>query len=285
MPKHSAAAIKSRMSQSVPENKKRRRRHEWDDTRKPAWVAYLSLFCVVGLFIAVLALSQSDRISQPQNINGDLLGAYGVSREDYQRHAHNTLEQMEGDSPRWALLSLQHSMNAQELADIFKDLDMRVSTLLLGPIQVPLPEPASGLRRIDVFNRAVNTLAKGSGLRAEDLRFDSVLVYGAPEQLRELAKRPGVYCVEAAHPDAVWGRIGVQPLVQEDSPYAPPVGHSGNGQGETSAQTSPATPSDTPTPSDMSEPSGAPVPAQTPATAPELAPNLSARNEGEARQQ
>lgn len=266
--KHAAPSLRSRLSQSVPENKKLKRQQEWDDTRKPAWVAYLSIFCVIGLMITVLALSQSDRMSKPQNINGDQLGAYGVAREDYQRHANDALNQMQGDEPRWALVSLNNNMNAQELADVFVDTELRVSTLLLGPIQVPMPEPASGQRRIDVFNRTVENLSRASGIRVEDIRFEGVLVYGVPEQLRALASHEGVFCVEPAHPEAVWGRIGIQPITPMEQ-GAPAEGEQPAPESE-QAPAPAAEPAPAPGPEMPAAP--APEPAPEPATAPEPAP-------------
>lgn len=205
--------FRTRQSQSFAVNKKRRRELDWEDTRKPAWVAWVSILCIIALFVAVLALSQSDRISKPQNINGDQLGPYDLSRVEYDREAEKLIGEMQGDQPRWALVSPDKAVNSKELTAMFKGMDsLRVSTLLLGPIQWKLAEPAMGKTREDVFQQAVGIMSKGSGIRAQDIRFDGVLVHGTPQELRELDNKPGVFAVEPAHPEAVYGRIGVRPL-------------------------------------------------------------------------
>ena len=63
-----------RSAEQIPADKRTRRRLEWEDTRRPAWVMWLSVACLITLVVTVIALSNSDRMSQATAINGDVLG-------------------------------------------------------------------------------------------------------------------------------------------------------------------------------------------------------------------
>lgn len=209
--------FKNRLSQSVPADKKRSRQLDWEDTRKPAWVAWLSVLCVIAILVGVLALSGSDRTSAPQNINGDRLGPYDVATtEEYEQQAADAMAAMEGDAPRWALVTPREPMQPRELAGALQSPKLRVSTLLVGPIQWVTPEPAAGQRRADVLRQAEESMAVAAGLRPSDIRADGVLVYGAPEELKAVDESPDVRAVEPAHPGAVYGRMGVRPVVSPE---------------------------------------------------------------------
>lgn len=227
--------FRARQPQSFEVNRKRRRELDWEDTRRPAWVAWVSVLCVVALFVAVLALAQSDRISKPQNVNGDQLGPYDLSRADYDKEAEKLIGEMQGEQARWALVSPETAASAEDLNRLFQGMDgLRVSTLMLGPIQWPIPEPAKGETREAVFQQAVGTMSQGSGLRAQDIRFDGVLVHGTPEQLRRIDATEGILAVEPAHPEAVYGRIGIRPLSppeSEQSAPAPDLAQPGGAEG------------------------------------------------------
>lgn len=219
---HSSTAVdfRARQARQVAADKKRSRQLDWEDTRRPAWVAWLAGVCLLAILVGILALSTSDRVAKPQNINGDQLGPFHQSVEEYDAHAADKLRSMTGDSPRWALVTPEQPASAAALADMTRDLDLRVSTLLLGPAQWPLPEPAVGQRRIDVYEAAIDGIAKGSGLPKQQIKVEGVVVYARPDVLRELDKRSGVKIVEPAHPEAVFGRIGIRP-VSPSSPSSP----------------------------------------------------------------
>lgn len=205
-------SYQNRASRTVPVNRRRQRAWEWEDTRRPAWVAWVSILCIIALLVGVLALSTSDRVSAPQNINGDQLGPFDVATQrEYEVQADTALDAMEGDAPRWALLTPKTAVQPTALSPLVDDPQMRVSVLLVGPVQWVLPEPARGQQRIDVLRNAENTMAAGAGLRPQDIRVEGVLIRARPQELRALRQRPEVLAVEPADPGAVYGRIGLRP--------------------------------------------------------------------------
>lgn len=204
---------RGRNPQQLKANKKRQRQLDWEDTRRPAWVAWLSGVCLIAMGCGVIAMSASDLTSAPPNINGDQLGPFEGTPAQYRDFAHSQLEQMAGDEPRWALVSPdpQHPWDAREVIELVKGIDARVSTLYFGATaQAVLPEPAVGRTRADVINQAMSHIARGAQTQPEKLRIDGVLVHATPDQLRELATR--AYAVEPAAPDAAYGRIGIRPM-------------------------------------------------------------------------
>ena len=221
---------RARLSQQVPVDKKRSRELDWEDTRRPAWVAWLAGLCLLVLFIGILGLSASDRVSAPQNINGDQLGPFDTaSNQEYFQQAEQSLRDMQGEQARWALVTPKDEANPVELTEPLRDPELRVSTLLVGPVQWVLPEPAKGLQRKDVLQQATRSMAAGAGLRESDIKAEGVLVYGTPEQLRKIAEQPKIAAVEPAAADAVYGRMGVRP-VSADSPGMNAQGQKPQGQ-------------------------------------------------------
>ena len=204
---------RGRSPQQLKANKKRQRQLDWEDTRRPAWVAWLSGICLIAMGFGVIAMSASDLTAKPPNINGDQLGAFDGTPAQYRAHAREQLDRMSGDEPRWALVSPEptHLWDARQVIELLQGIDARVSTLYFGATaQAVLPEPAVGRTRADVINQAVKRMARGAQSEPEQLRIDGVLVHAVPEQLRVLAQR--AYAVEPADPGAVYGRIGIRPI-------------------------------------------------------------------------
>lgn len=208
-----------RSSQRIAPDRKVRRRREWEDTRRPAWVMWLSVLCLVALAVTVIALAGSDRMSRPQAINGDTLGPdNSETLDEYVDRAGTSLDELGSDgadAASWALVTPQHPADAQELGAVFRGLpDLRVSTLLSGESRWPVPEPADGMQREDVFTVARGQMAANAGTGEDDDALDvvGVLVHGTPEDLRSLADRDDVLAVEALPADAEYGRFGLRPV-------------------------------------------------------------------------
>lgn len=208
-----------RSSARIPVDRRMKRKLEWEDTRRPAWVMWLSVACVVSLVVLLIALSNSDRMSRPTAVNGDALGPEtGESIDAYRHRAAATLADATGDAARWALVTPEHPVGVPGLTALFapsvEDSDLRVSTLLTGQSQWPLPEPSVGHRREDVFTAAWNTIARTAGVADSDpsLLTGGIVVHATPAQLTALATVPGVLAVEALPPDAVYGRFAMRPL-------------------------------------------------------------------------
>lgn len=229
-----------RSSEQIKPNRKVRRKREWEDTRRPAWVMWVSLACLLALLVTVLALTGSDRMSKPQAINGDALGPDNrESVVEYVERARETLEpgvdgtdgtgSADGTEARWALVTPVAPAGTEALSEIMSDQsDLRVSTLLSGGSQWALPEPAAGHRREDVFAEARELIAANAGTEIDDPSLDvlGVVVHGTPDQLRALAERGDVLAVEALPPDAVFGRFGLRPVAPgtDEDPDAPAAG-------------------------------------------------------------
>ncbi|MDK8889925.1 hypothetical protein ACN4D9_05610 [Corynebacterium macclintockiae] len=210
---HPDQQYRGRSPQQLKANKKRQRQLDWEDTRRPGWVAWLSGICLIAMGCGVIAMGASDLTSKAPNINGDQLGPFEGTPAQYREHAREQLDHMTGEEPRWALVSPapEHAWNSSEVIELLKGIDARVSTLYFGATAyATLPEPAVGHTRADVINRAVGRMARSAHTQPDKLRIDGVLVHATPEQLRELAKR--AYAVEPADPGAVYGRIGIRPM-------------------------------------------------------------------------
>ncbi|MDN6704942.1 hypothetical protein [Corynebacterium glyciniphilum] len=218
------ASAGSRPSRRIAPNRKVRRRREWEDTRRPAWVMWLSVVCLVCLAVTVIALASSERMSRPQAINGDVLGPDNSETVDeYLTRAAESVQDAEptepADAARWALMSPAEPADPDELAEIFSGMSaLRVSTLLSAESRWEIPEPADGHRRADVFAATREQVAASAGVGLDDPSLDvlGVLVHGTPAELRELSGRPGVLAVEALPPDAAYGRFGLRPVTVAD---------------------------------------------------------------------
>lgn len=206
--------MESRSPQVVKPNRARQRELDWEDTRRPAWVAWLGGICAVALLVGIMVMAQSDRTSKPMHINGDQLGPFYMSDQAYEEHSRQLLDEAEGNEPRWALVSPTTAMVPKDFAEVF-DIPhadrVRVSTLLIGPVvQRPIPEPAAGLRREDVFTIATE------GQEGEDVAINSALVHAAPAELKAIAEDPKVMAVEPAPVDAAYGRMGIRAVTHEE---------------------------------------------------------------------
>lgn len=222
-----------RSAEAIPADNRMRRKLEWEDTRRPAWVMWLSVLCLLVLVVSVFALANSVRMSRPMAINGDTLGPEtSESVDDYVRRAAASIADASDDQPRWAMVSPDAPADVPTLSAIFADHPaLRVSTLLAGGAQWPVPEPAIGHRREDVFaavrDRILATSLFPGG--AEDIGITGIIVRGTPEELAAVADTPGVKAVEALPPDAVYGRFGMRPMDsvygagEEAAPENPPV--------------------------------------------------------------
>lgn len=218
------ASAGPRPSRRIAPDRKARRRREWEDTRRPAWVMWLSVVCLVCLAVTVIALASSERMSRPQAINGDVLGPDNSETVDeYLTRAAESVQDAESaepaDAARWALVSPVEPADPDELAEIFSGMSaLRVSTLLSAESRWEIPEPADGHRREDVFAATREQVAASAGVGLDDPTLDvlGVLVHGTPAELQELSDRPGVLAVEALPPDAAYGRFGLRPVTVAD---------------------------------------------------------------------
>ncbi|MGP9725073.1 hypothetical protein ACT3SZ_13765 [Corynebacterium sp. AOP40-9SA-29] len=212
-----------RASRQIAPDRKVRRRREWEDTRRPAWVMWLSVLCLVALAGTVIALAGSDRMSRPQAINGDMLGPdNSETLDEYVTRAGTTLRDT-SDEARWALVTPAEPAGTQELTEIFSGMSgMRVSTLLYANSRWEIAEPADGHRRADVFAAARDQVAANAGAGEDDPALDvlGVLVHATPDDLATLDDREDVLAVEALPPDASYGRFGLRAVTADERDQA-----------------------------------------------------------------
>lgn len=236
--------------------------------------AVIAIVCVLGLAVALVMMSGSDRVNAPMNVNGDVVGAEsGEPLEDYAARAAESLRtpppladgSEASDSDRhWALVSFDPPADAETAAAAVGGIDgLRVGTMYVGQIvSRSLPEPIAGETRADVFERELELLRRSAGpvvQGTEGAGLTGLLVRGTLEQLRSIEGRPGVAAVEALAADAAIGRFGVRPLPLPDPGPAPiPEGA--------------PEPDGAPAPDGAAEPDGAPEPGGDPAGAPVPAP-------------
>lgn len=208
---------------AIPRDKRRARDLDWQDTRLPGWVAVLSAVCTGILLVTIIGLSQSDRVSRPPLPMGDQLGPIGMPVQDYDSFARRQLAEATGSAPRWALVTPTRPWTLPQLDRALADTPARVSTLYIGPSnQQVLPEPSRGITRAQLFASAFAQAAAGAGVPkgSPDIRVTGVLVWAAPDVLRGIARAPGVQTVEPTDPAAVYGRIGIRPLVDPEEAQA-----------------------------------------------------------------
>ena len=222
-PEPDSSRYHHRQSQSVAVNRRRRRQLDWEDTRKPAWVAWLSGVCTIMLLLAVLALGATGE--QTGSItNGDQLGPYDLTRNQYQHLAKKELAEVSGDQPRWALVLATEPWTANSLSHMLSTVEqddgrLRVSTVYgdgEGLEAEPLGEPARGHTRQDVLADAAVALSGGGRQAAQQVRFTGMLVYGHPDLLRALDKL--AFSVQPAPVDATYGKIGIRTRAIDQPP-------------------------------------------------------------------
>lgn len=224
--------------------------------------AVIAIICVLGLAVALVMMSRSDRVSAPMNVNGDGVGIEsGESIGDYAARAAGTLQSPPpladgsgagADARHWALVSFDPPAGAAEAAAAVDGIDgLRVGTMYVGQIvSRSLPEPVAGGTRADVFERELGDLRRSAGPIVQgvgEAGMTGLLVRGTLEQLRMIEGRPGVAAVEALAADAAIGRFGVRPLPLPD-------------------------PGPAPVPEPAPAPAGEPAPEPAPETATEPAP-------------
>lgn len=124
----------------------------------------------------------------PPVLQGDTLGPEDGERE-YLVRAEVSVAAAE--EPAFALVAFREPLPAREAADAVSAA-RRASAVLAGALN-PVGEPPAGESRDAIFALAT------------DEPIDAVVVYASGEELRQVARRPEVWAVEALPSDAVWG--------------------------------------------------------------------------------
>ncbi|MEJ5920605.1 MULTISPECIES: hypothetical protein [unclassified Corynebacterium] len=199
-------------------------------------LAAIAFLCVIGMAILFVYLSNSDRMSKPQNINGDMLGPEVTeSAPAYVKRADDSLNNREkeeaelrdpgaaGVHPKyWALVSFDTPGTTRTAAASVKGIeDLRVASMVVGPMMTrDLPEPVGKEQRLDVLNREMEIVYESSGLAKDDpnVTVNGLIVHADLATLRDIRDNKGVSAVEALPADAARGRFGIRPMLpsQED---------------------------------------------------------------------
>lgn len=207
-------------------------------------MAALSAVCVIALVAVMVVLSTSDRMSKPQNINGDFLGpeswesltAYSARADESLDLISRETSQSESDEPSrkdpkfWALVTFHEPLDYSRAAKSVDGLaQLRVASMILGSMVTrDLPEPGKAANRERLMHDEVELVAASAGLATDDpkLLINGLIVYGDATTLKQTRQRPDIAAVEALPSDAVRGRFGVRPYLgsdfsEEDPVYAP----------------------------------------------------------------
>lgn len=193
----------------------------------------ISLLCVAVLIITLGVMATTERVSKPQNINGDVVGPeQSESISDYVSRADKSLADAatetqsyvdnHPDDPKpkfWALVTFNRPGDANVAAQAVTDVTgLRVASMVVGAVVTrDLPEPISGAQRLDVFTREMERLRASSGLALNDpqMQITGVMIYGDIDMLKAVRQRADVAAVETLPMDAVQGRFGVRTRLVE----------------------------------------------------------------------
>lgn len=124
----------------------------------------------------------------PPVLQGDTLGPEDGERE-YLVRAEVSVEAAE--EPAFALVMFRAPLSGREAADAVSAA-RRASAVIAGAM-ITVGEPPAGEPRGDIFANAT------------DGPVDAVVIYGSGDELRQVARQPEVWAVEALPSDAVWG--------------------------------------------------------------------------------
>lgn len=201
----------------------------------------ISALCVVVLIITLGVMATTERVSKPQNINGDVVGPeQSEPIGDYAARADQSLadataesrdfldKNSDAEKPKfWALVTFSRPGDAELASSAVSDVPgLRVASMVLGAVVTrDLPEPVPGTGRIDVFDREMQHLQRSSGLAKDDVQMQitGLLIYGDIDMLQAVRKRADVAAVESLPMSAVQGRFGVRTrLITPSAPQSPP---------------------------------------------------------------
>ena len=124
----------------------------------------------------------------PPVLQGDTLGPEDGERE-YLVRAEVSVEAAE--EPAFALVMFRAPLSGREAADAVSAA-RRASAVIAGAM-ITVGEPPAGEPRGDIFANAT------------DEPVDAVVIHGSGDELRQVARQPEVWAVEALPSDAVWG--------------------------------------------------------------------------------
>ncbi|MBV7296204.1 hypothetical protein KRX51_09805 [Corynebacterium sp. TAE3-ERU12] len=181
-------------------------------------MAALAVLCTIALVAVFIVAAFSDRVIGQPTINGDLLGPQeGENAAAYIARADEELAAMDGDQPRWALVSFVPAITA-DIVDLRVPAgSVRVGRVLIaGSAGFDVPEPTRGATRAEVIRREAGFAGgRGQPFTLTDdgtLLVSGLVVYAVPNDLRTLKTVAGVAAVEPLPEDAAYGRFGVRPL-------------------------------------------------------------------------
>lgn len=226
-----------------PQRRDTRAKSTGDGSISPV-MALISGICVVGLAIVLAIASTSDRVSKPQNLNGDTLGPEPWEAVDqYVARADESLEDMKKESDRlehgqpivedpkfWAMVTFDRLLNANEAAQVYEKVpSLRVSTAIIGGLSTRhLPQPSKEADEEKLLQDQLELAAAYADVAIDDERlgFNGLLVYGDAETLMDVKKLTDVKAVEALPSDAARGRFGIRPILStgftdKEALYAP----------------------------------------------------------------
>lgn len=197
-------------------------------------MAIISAVSIILLVVLFALASTSDRVSKPQNLNGDSLGPESWESFDaYKTRADESLVRiqkeafdLENEQPVvekakfWALVTFDEPKDAEEAAKLAeKEPSLRVASMILGGIITRnLPQPNKAASELELMKNQQKIAAQYADVPMDNdgLKINGLIVYGSAETLVEVRSLPYVSAVQALPSDAARGRFGIRPYVGSD---------------------------------------------------------------------
>lgn len=230
----------SSQSESGTPQRRQARANTVNDGSISPTMAIISAVSVVILVVLFALAATSDRVSKPQNLNGDSLGPESWESFDaYRTRADESLVRIQKeafdleneqpiveDAKFWALVTFDEPKDARQAAKLAEvEPSLRVASMIFGGLitrHLPQPSPAaSEVALIENQQKLAATYAEVP-LDHDGLKINGFIVYGNSETLVLVRELPYVAAVQTLPSDAARGRFGIRPYIgSEFTDYDP----------------------------------------------------------------
>lgn len=224
----------------TPQRRQARAKSSNDGSISPT-MAILSALSVILLVVILAVASTSDRVSKPQNINGDSLGPESwESVEAYKARADESMvliqkeaQNLESKQPVvkhpefWALVTFDKPRDASQAAELAdRNPTLRVASMVFGGVIIRnLPQPSEAASEQRLLEDQLKIAAEYADVPVDDesLLINGFIVHGSVDALNDVRALPYVKVVQALPSDAERGRFGIRPFVGSEFTNADPL--------------------------------------------------------------
>ncbi|MDO5029625.1 MAG: hypothetical protein Q4E11_03450 [Corynebacterium sp.] len=220
----------SQPESGTPQRRQARTKTGNDGSISPV-MAIISAVSVVLLVVLFALAATSDRVSKPQNLNGDSLGPESWETFDaYRTRADESLVRIQKeafdleneqpiveDAKFWALVTFDEPKDASQAAELAEAApSLRIASMVLGGIVTRhLPQPSPAASEVELIKKQQELSAKYAEVPLDDdsLKINGFIVYSNSETLVAVRELPYVAAVQALPSDAARGRFGIRPYI------------------------------------------------------------------------